>query len=106
MNRFDAETIRYALSRGVDPGELPWISDGCSGGLSWLYSLGDTTISCAQCCHRHDIDYTLGGNARDRAAADRRLRDCAGERGGWRKARAWAIWAAVRCFGKRHWAGE
>jgi len=106
VSRFDPETIAYAAGRGISADELPLVSNGCSGGLSWLYALGDKSISCEQCCHIHDIDYQLGGTRKDRAAADKRLRDCAGQRGGWRKARAWVIWAAVRCCGWRYWAGE
>lgn len=102
---YSASVIAHALKRGIDPDELPLICDGCSGGLSWVYALGGRHISCEDCCNIHDIDYQLGGSAAERADADKRLRDCSGERGGWRKCRAWVMWAAVRLCGGRYWAG-
>ena len=106
---FSDETIAYAVARGINPADLPLISNGCSGGLSWLYALGGDSISCEQCCHRHDIDYELGGNAAERKAADKRLRDCAlGKAGGngFKRFRAHVMYAAVRAFGGPFWAGE
>lgn len=116
MSRYSAEVITYAASRGIDAAELPLVSNGCSGGLSWLYALGDKSVSCEDCCHVHDIDYELGGMSRDRAAADRRLRECAARAGAfppgwrgiarrmWRGFRAWALWAVVRLCGWWYWA--
>ena len=112
--------IDYAAARGIAEDELPLVSNGCSGGLSWLYALGGKSISCEQCCHIHDIDYELGGTRKDRAAADRRLRECAARAGsfppgwkgavrrGWRSFRAWMMWAVIRLCGGRgkYWAGE
>ena len=104
MGAFSDETIAYAVARGINPMDLPLICNGCSGGLSWLYALGGRSISCEECCNRHDIDYELGGTPQDRAEADRRLRDCASRPGGWKAARAWVMWAAVRVFGWGYWA--
>ena len=53
------------------------MSDGCSGGLSWLYALGGTKISCHRACVAHDYLYDQGGTARDRKKADKLLRWCA-----------------------------
>ena len=120
MSRFDPETIAYAASFGYAEDELPLICNGCSGGLSWVYALGGKSISCEQCCHRHDIDYQRGGGSHDRKAADRRLRECAARAGsfppgwkgavrrGWRTFRAWVMWAVIRLCGGRgkYWAGE
>lgn len=106
---FSNETIAYAVKRGVDPFDLPLVCDGCSGGISWLYALTGESISIEQCCHRHDIDYELGGSDADRKAADKRLRNCALEKAGGnalKKARAWIIYGCVRVFGRPHWAGE
>ena len=117
MAVYSDTVIAYAAARGIAADELPLVSNGCSGGLSWVYALGGNTISCEQCCHIHDIDYELGGTRADRKAADRRLRDCAAKAGNcppgwkgtarkaWRGFRAWVIWAAVRCFGWYYWAG-
>lgn len=115
MPSFADTTIAYAASRGIAAEELPLVCNGCSGGLSWLYALGGRTISCEQCCHCHDIDYQLGGTAKDRADADRRLRECAAVAGSfppgltgdarrvWRRMRSWVMWAAVRCCGWHYW---
>ena len=105
---FSDETIAYAASRGIDEMNLPLVTNGCSGGRSRLYALGDSSISLEQCCHRHDIDYELGGTKEDRKAADRRLRDCALRKAGgnaWKRFRARLMWSAVRAFGGAYWAG-
>ena len=95
------------------------MSDGCSGGLSWLYELGGTKISCHRACVAHDYLYDQGGTAKDRRKADKLLRWCAANSGDfsgwqgpfrrvWRHCRAWVMYAGVRIFagGEKHWAGE
>ena len=89
---------------GIDIDELPGIVDGCSGGLSWAYSLAGRRISCEHCCDLHDQRYQLGGTPAQRLDADRELCDCAAA-GGWRTVRAWVMYAAVRLFGVPHWGG-
>lgn len=101
--RYSEETRAYAEKRGIDPIDLPLIVDGCSGGLSWLYAFGGKTLSCEECCNRHDIDYTLGGSSKDRRLADKRLRECAAQGGGWKTVRAWIMWVFVRLFGWAFW---
>ena len=103
---FDKETIAYAATKGITEDELPLVVNGCSGGISWLYALGGRRMSCEGCCNLHDIDYQLGGTPAMRTLADQRLRHCAGAAGGWKRARAWAMWAAVRLAGHWYWAGE
>ncbi len=76
-----------------------------SGGVSWAYGLAGRRISCEGCCDIHDLDYQLGGSGKDRRAADKRLRQCMAAPGGWKAARAWLMWAAVRLCGWRYWAG-
>lgn len=49
------------------------------------------------CCKQHDIDYTAGGNWRDRRAADKKLRDCIAKKQG--RLMAWTMWIGVRCVG-------
>ena len=91
-------------------------SDGCSGRLSWVYSLAGRKISCHRACVAHDFLYEWGGDAADRKRADRLLRLAAAGSGRfegwraplrrrWRGARAWIMYAAVRLFGKSHWNG-
>ena len=104
--RFDVETTAYAINRGITEDELPLVVNGCSGGISWMYTLGGRHISCEGCCNRHDIDYQLGGTPANRKASDRRLRDCAGAAGRWKRVRAWAMWVAVRVAGRWYWAGS
>jgi hypothetical protein len=104
---FSDETIAYAAMRGIAEDELPLVVDGCSGGLSWLYALGGKSISVEQCCHRHDIDYQLGGTAKERKDADSRLLECAVAKAGdsaFKRFRAYVVWAAVRLFGGGYWA--
>lgn len=115
--RYSAETALYAASRGIEADELPLIVDGCSGGLSRLYAIGGRTVSCQECCNRHDIDYQLGGSREERRESDLRLRRCSAGAGLypagplglarrlWRNCRAWLMWAAVRCAGWLWWGG-
>ena len=101
---YSSAVIALAAERGIDADELPLIINGCSGGLSWGYALAGRRISCEHCCDLHDLRYPLGGTRCDRGEADRELRDCAAV-GGWRTARAWGMFVAVRCCGWLFWAG-
>ncbi|WP_034635917.1 hypothetical protein [Desulfovibrio cuneatus] len=103
---YDAKTIAYAKAKGIAEDELALVVNGCSGGIRWIYALGGRRISCEGCCNQHDIDYQLGGTPAMRQAADLQLRQCTGAVGGWKRARAWAMWAAVRLAGRWYWAGE
>ena len=113
MGRFSDKTIAYAATRGLTEDELPLIIDGCSGGLSKLYAIAGRDLACEDCCNRHDIDYQLGGTAAERKIADIQLRDCAAASAAnsgwlvrsWSTVRAWVMYAAVRMFGGRYWAG-
>ena len=80
-------------------------SDGCSGGVSWIYGkILKRDVPFLYCCDEHDLAYEEGGTRRDRALADRRFRDCVKDGG--RPARAWLFWLAVRLAGWLFWAGE
>lgn len=107
-------TLEYADLVSYEP-----LSDGCSGGMSWLYAIGGHTISCHRACVAHDYLYDQGGTAKDRRKADKLLRWCAARSGDfsgwrgpfrklWRHFRAWVMYAAVRLFagGEKHWAGQ
>ena len=99
---------------GVDLADYESLSDGCSGGLSWLYALGGREISCHRCCVAHDFLYGWGGTDTDRKKADTLLRWCAAGSGSggkirrvWCAFRSWVMYVAVRLFGggDNHWAG-
>lgn len=90
----------------IDLEDYASLSDGCSGGLSWAYSLAGKKISCHNCCVAHDFLYSWGGTEEDRKKADKLLRDCAAKAGGggaWRWFRAQVMYAAVRMFAASHW---
>lgn len=53
------------------------------------------------CCDEHDLFYDQGGDRRDRAYADKLLRECIAREG--HPVWAWACWAGVRCFGWWFW---
>lgn len=49
-------------------------SDGCSGGLSWLWETITTTqIPWHGACVKHDMEYWIGGTSEDRKKADIQL---------------------------------
>lgn len=104
MTGYSAAVLALAADNGIAVCELPLIINGCSGGLSWVYALAGRRISCEHCCDAHDLRYQLGGTWRQRRQADRELRKCAAV-GGWRNARAYVMYAAVRCCGWLFWAG-
>ncbi len=76
--------------------------DGCTSAPDLWY---------ADCCARHDADYTTGtdetGRRISRAAADARFRACMQRTAAplpiSRRLLPWVYWAAVRVFGWRHW---
>lgn len=86
--------------------------DGCSGGMDkfaqWVRK--GNKLAFTGCCDEHDLFYEQGGNWRDRAFADRILRQCISanlrQRGRPPLVRLhvpWCFWAAVRCFGWLYW---
>ena len=104
---------------GPAPEAMAAIADGCSGKLTALYLfMWQRDISCRYCCDEHDLAYEEGGGAQERKQADIRLRQCAAVAGKfpsglhgrarrvWRKARAWAMYAAVRLFGWIYWRSD
>jgi hypothetical protein len=110
--------LAYSLGiphlQGVDLADYALFSDGCSGRLSWLYSLSGKQISCHMCCVAHDFLYEWGGSGHDRKLADALLRICAANVGSfegwrapfrraWRSFRAWIMYGAVRTFGSFYW---
>ena len=91
-------------------------SDGCSGGMSWLWrALSGAGPPWEGCCVIHDFAYWQGGTRADRREADRALRRCV--RANAREyapigqclitALAWIMWAGVRLAGgpylPMHW---
>lgn len=81
-------------------------SDGCSGGMSWLYAklTGGKELPWHGCCRDHDLPYWLGGTWRERAKADRGLRGCVQNKGGpWYYLLGWIMWAGVRVGGMAAW---
>lgn len=133
--QFSLGVVSRAARYGIEYGELPLIINGCSGGMSWAYRLAlGRKPSCEDCCNMHDLLYAIGSAAGTRKAADQELLWCAMRMGKavpgwlerlragfpkiafcfgwvpplrqrWRRLRAWAMYAAVRLFGKSHWAG-
>ena len=114
-----AEGLGIAHLRGINLADYEIMSDGCSGGLSWLYALGGKKISCYKCCVAHDFLYGWGGTKKDRKKADQLLQWCAANSGDfsgwngslkriWRWMRSWIMYAGVRIAGggPKHWAGK
>ena len=130
---YSDKVLALAALHKIPASDLPLIINGCSGGFSRFYWLAfGRAASCEHCCDLHDLRYQLGGDAANRAKADAELRRCAIESGkpvpGWLSAmrgqfpktallfiwlpllrrifrwlRAWAMFGAVRAFGKRYW---
>lgn len=75
-----------------------FVSDGCSGGMSWLWQLMTGDVPPWEChCVRHDRAYHRGGSAMHRRMVDLDLARGV-ERSGhpvW----AWVMFAAVRVGG-------
>ena len=69
--------LDITLLESADLAAYEPMSDGCSGGLSWLYALGGTKISCHRACVAHDYLYDQGDTGADRKKADKLLRWCA-----------------------------
>lgn len=59
-----------------------FISDGCSGGMSWCWTkLFGHAPPWEGCCVEHDKCYHVGGSEEDRKAADTTLRACVEKKG-------------------------
>ncbi|MDE1461883.1 hypothetical protein [Spartinivicinus poritis] len=54
----------------------PFTTDGCSGGMSTLWSLFDQSPVWEYCCILHDKVYWQGGTAQQRLKADNNLQQC------------------------------
>jgi hypothetical protein len=103
-----AELAARADARVPQP-DYRFSSDGCSGGLSWLWrSITGRGPPFEGCCVAHDFAYWQGGTRAEHRAADRALRRCviakAREQYGLVGrylviALAWLMWAVVRVFG-------
>ena len=83
-------------------------SDGCSGGMSWLWrALSGLAPPWEGCCVVHDWHYWQGGTRQDRREVDRDLRRCVIAKGRdyalvgqcltWLV--AWIMWTGVRLAG-------
>ena len=89
-------------AHNYSPEALAAITDGCSGGISWLHKrLFGRDVACVYCCDEHDVAYFEGGTSAARSLADARLRQCVAASG--RPLAAWIMWVAVRAMGWRHW---
>mgnify|MGYP001606150117 CR=1 FL=1 len=75
----------------------PFASDGCTLAPDWLPLAGNIS----ECCRQHDRFYYDGGTTEDRAAADRKLRECLQTKGS--PILSWAYWMAVRLAGHHFW---
>lgn len=81
-----------------NPPDFPFASDGCSGGMSWLWRLvARRDPPWNGLCVDHDLAYWQGGSADDRRQADHALWDGVARNGHpiW----ADAMWLAVRLGG-------
>lgn len=78
--------------------DFPFVSDGCSGGMSaaWRCAFG-TATPWEGCCVRHDVRYWAGGTAKERRAADDEL--FLGVRARGHPVIAALMWIAVRAGG-------
>jgi hypothetical protein len=75
-------------------------SDGCSGGLSWIWKkLSGKPPVFEDCCFQHDQLYHWGGNWKDRLYADWELLKCVWNFGKLYKPLSVIIFIAVRLFG-------
>jgi hypothetical protein len=77
-------------------------TDGCSGGMSWVWNLvTGHGPPWEGCCVTHDKHYWAGGSKQDRKDADKALRVCVAKNGYpiW----AWIMWIAVRLGGGPRW---
>lgn len=56
---------------------LPFVSDGCSGGLSWGWKeLFHDLPPFQDCCYVHDMEYHYGGTLMEKFKADLQLAKC------------------------------
>jgi hypothetical protein len=101
------EIRERADARAPQP-DYRFSSDGCSGGMSWLWrTLSGAGPPWEGCCVSHDFAYWQGGTRAERREADRALRRCVHANA--REyaligqclitALAWIMWAGVRLAG-------
>ena len=97
-------------------------TDGCSGKMDaiarwvnkYIRRAGDNRpLAFTGCCDEHDLFYDQGGSWRDRAFADRILRQCIRDnlirrgRSRWVRLHVpWCFWVGVRVGGWRRWGKE
>lgn len=80
--------------------DYPFRSDGCSGGMTWLYRvLFKRNPPWNGCCVEHDRAYHKGGTKHERAWADTGLLIAVAQKG--HPLVAILMWLAVRVGG--HW---
>src|SRR5262249_41676176 len=101
------EIRERAEARSPQP-DYRFSSDGCSGGMSWIWrSTTGAPPPWEGCCVVHDFAYWQGGTRADRRAADRALRLCVQRKAGeyalvgfclvWLL--GWIMWLGVRLVG-------
>jgi predicted small lipoprotein YifL len=88
-------------------------SDGCSGGVSWVYrAWTGRPPRWEVCCVRHDLEYWRCGDAADRSRADAALGACVG--GAWGEIMRLGVRVGGTpllpdhyrwCYGKRYYTG-
>ncbi|CAG37119.1 hypothetical protein [Desulfotalea psychrophila] len=92
----------------IDLPDLPFVSDGCSGGLSWGWVKIFRRLSpLEECCYNHDIEYHFGSGRRagrwesfiDRLWVDNQFALCVFRSGWCGKVLVLPIWLAVRLGG-------
>lgn len=102
-----AHELRDKADRLRPQPDYRFSSDGCSGGMSWIWrTVFGVPPPWEGCCVVHDWHYWQGGTRADRRDADRELRRCVAlcaREYGWGgpvvTMLAWAMWAGVRVFG-------
>lgn len=76
----------------------PFTTDGCSGGMSYIWKLlFKTKTPWEDCCVDHDKPYHTGGTKEERKTADKKLCECVTEKG--YKVLGWIMEKAVRVGG-------
>lgn len=80
----------------------PYVSDGCSGGMSWFWrKVLRSEPPWEGCCFTHDLAYRTGGTRKERSLADLAMLVCVATNGHpiW----AFVMWVAVRVGGHPLW---
>lgn len=89
---------RGLYSPKTEEPERPFTSDGCSGGMSFVWKkFTGRELPWAAACVQHDREYWRGGTAADRREADRWLMIGVADSG--HEIWAFIMWTAVRIGG-------